>query len=356
LGLVVLSIVALSLVDMSLASLERQETQAEAARLFAQGRTLMQKGQNLQAIDHLEDALAIQRTNRDYWRTLAQAEVEAGKDTDAESTLTQLLESDSTDGLSSLLMARLLAKQGRFNDAVSYFHRAIYGTWQTNAAQNRQRARFELIDLLAQQNSKEDLLAELLPLQDDAPKDPNTKIRIGQLLLVAGSPTRAEDTFRAVLHEEPSNADAQAGLGEAEFARGNYRTAQHDFQLASRIAPDNKLIRQRLDLCDELLHLDPTLRGIDSQERYYRSLHLVDLTSSEVTLCFDQNQSPEVRDLLSKADSALHAHVNASHLSDSSEANLDLAEQLWQVRKKDCKSSAPVDNALALLFARLAQR
>ena len=110
--------------------------------------------------------MSIERGNRDYQRTLAQAQFAAGKNADAESTLTDLLRTDSSDGLASLMLARVLEKEGRFVEAVSYFHRAIYGQWSEDAAGNRLRARFELIDLLAQQNSKEELLAELLSVQD----------------------------------------------------------------------------------------------------------------------------------------------------------------------------------------------
>ena len=164
--------------------------------------------------------MAIERGNRDYLRTLAQAQFAAGRTADAESTLTELLQSDSTDGLASLMMGRVLVKEGRFAEAVSYFHRAIYGRWNEDAAGNRLRARFELIDLLAQRNSKEELLAELLPVQDQGPRDLKIRTRLGRLFLLAGSPARAAEVYRGILHDAPANADAYAGLGEAEFARG----------------------------------------------------------------------------------------------------------------------------------------
>src|SRR5208337_2997253 len=175
--------------------------------------------------ERIKDAIAIERGNRDYPRTLAQAQFAAGKTADAETTLTNLLQSDATDGLASLIMGRVLVKEGRFAEAVSYFHRAIYGHWNEDEAQNRLRVRFELIDLLAQRNSKEELLAELLPVQDDAPRDLKTQTRMGRLFLLAGSPARAAGVFRGILLDAPANADAYAGLGEAEFARGNYRAA-----------------------------------------------------------------------------------------------------------------------------------
>ncbi len=156
-ALVFLAIAALFAVDMFLAKTEKVESQVEAARLYEQGRGLMRRGENAEAIERIKGAISIERGNRDYLRTLAQVQFEAGKSADAESTLTELLQSDSTDGLTNLMMGRVMLKVDRFAEALSYFHRAIYGHWNENAAENRLRVRFELIDLLAQRNSKEEL-------------------------------------------------------------------------------------------------------------------------------------------------------------------------------------------------------
>ena len=90
-------------------------------------------------------------------------------------------------------------------------------------------------------------------------------------------------------------------------------------------------------------------------ERFSRSLKLVELTLGETSQCIGQNPSPELQGLLDKAAKALKGHVSAAHQSDVSEANLDLAEQLWQVSKKECKPPPAPDSPLALVLARLAQ-
>jgi tetratricopeptide (TPR) repeat protein len=354
-ALVFLAIAALFAADLFLAKTERAESQVEAARLFGQGRVLMQRGENAEAIERIKDAMAIERGNRGYQSTLAQAQLAAGKTSDAESTLTELLQSDSTDGLASLMMGRVLVKEGRFAEGVTYFRRAIYGRWNQDAAGNRLRTRFELIDLLAQRNSKEELLAELLPVQDQSPRDLKVQARLGRLFLLAGSPARAAEVYRGILQDAHANADAYAGLGEAEFERGEYRAAQRDYQAMLRLAPDDKAVRRRFDICNELLMLDPTRRGLVPVERFSRSLKLVELTLSETSKCIGQNPSSELQGLLDEAATALKAHVSAAHQSQVSESNLDLAEQLWQARKKECKSPPAADRPLTLVLARLAQ-
>ncbi len=352
LSLVFLAIAAIFAADMFLAGMERKESRIEAARLFREGQAALARGDDAQAIDRIKDAIAMERGNRDYLRTLAQAQLAAGKTDDAEATLTDLLQSDSTDGLASLIMARVMAKEGRFEEAVSYYHRAVYGQWGQDAAANQLHARFELIDLLAEHNSKEELLAELLPVQDQPPGDLKLRTRLGQLFLQAGSAPRAAVMFRGVLHDDPGNADAYAGLGAAEFAQGQYRAAQRDFGNALRLSPENQAARKSLDLANELMTLDPTLRGLGEEERYRRSLKLVEMTESEASQCAGANPPAELKDLLDAAAKAQKARLSAARQSDAADSNLDLAEKLWAARK-ECKPPPAADSPLAL--ARIAQ-
>ncbi len=79
---------------------------------------------------------------------------------------------------------------------------------------------------------------------------------------------------------EDSNTDAYAGLG-AEFGRGNYRAELRDFQTTVQLAPDDQATGRRLDVCNELLMLDPTMTGLSPAERFSRRLELVELTADD---------------------------------------------------------------------------
>lgn len=353
-GFVFLAIAALFAADTFLAKTERAERLIEAKRLFEQGQRLMHGGKNDEAIDSFKDALGMERDNRDYRAALARAELAAGKAADAQTTLTELLQSNSTDGLANLLMARVLLKENRFDEAVSYFHRAIYGHWNEDAAGNRLKVRFELIKLLAQRNSKQELLAELLSVQDQAPGDLMTQTRIGHLFLAAGSPGRAAEVFREILGDAPTDADAYTGLAEAEFAQGNYRAAQKDFLAALRLKPGDEAVRQTLDVCTEVLMLDPTIRGLGPAERFRRSLRLLELTVDDTSQCIGATTKQEPQ-LLDRARQTLTEHVRVSQEVEASEANLDLAEQLWQTRKQVCTIAPAPRDPLALVLAKVAQ-
>jgi tetratricopeptide (TPR) repeat protein len=363
-AVVLLAIAALFVVDSFLAKTERSESDAEAARLFQEGQRLRQEGRSEDAVHQFQAALSIARGNRDYHIALAGALSEAGKLINAESSLSDLLQQNSTDGEANLLMARVLVKQGRIPEAVSYYHRAIYGQWKQDAAGNRARTRFELVDLLARQNSKEDLLAELLPLQEEAPHDPDqqkdTQKRIGRLFLAAGSPARAAEVFRDVLQRSGDDPQARVGLAEAEFAQGNYRAAESDYLAAARLKPDDDADRKRAKVSRQVLELDPMQRGIGPAERYRRSAKLLEMALEAAARCGGSAPQPSQdqasQELTASAKKALNRHVSPSAQNDAFEDNLDMAEKLWQWRNKECAQPAPeADEPLALVLVKIAQ-
>jgi tetratricopeptide (TPR) repeat protein len=158
-----------------------------------------------------------------------------------------------------------------------------------------------------------------------------------------------------VLHDAHETAEAYAGLGEADFRSGNYRAARRDFQTALQLAPEDKTTLQRLELCDQLLLLDPTERGLAQAERLRRSRKLVELTAAETNECPGENASPELQVLRDKAGKILQSHPTPTHQAEESESNVDLAEQLWLGRKKECKAPPAGDSPLALVLAKLSQ-
>lgn len=354
-GLILLVIGALFAADTFLVKVVRADSKLEAARSFEQGATLMRSGDYGGAIDRIENALTIERDNRDYKRTLAEAELGAGRLAGAEEDLTELLQTNPADGRASLMLARVLEKEGHDEDAISYFHRAIYGQWSVDSTGNRLKTRFELIDLLAKRNSKEELLAELLVVQDEAPTDMTTRLRIGRLFLAAGSPVRAADVFRSVLHETPQNEAALVGLGDAEFAGANYRAAEKDFAAAIRFAPEDHTAQQRLDLANQVLTLDPAVRGLGAEERFRRSRELLNLALEDVEQCLGPTPPPGAQQLLEEARKTLSERVRSSREEEAFESGLDLAEQIWQLRKTACKSPTGSNTPVDLVLAKLAQ-
>lgn len=353
---VVLAIVALFSINTFLAKTERAESRVEAARFYANGQRLLEQGKSADAVEQFRSAISIERENQDYQLALGQALLATGRSADAEATLNDLLQRNPIGATNNLAMARVLAKEDRTDDAAFYYHRAIYGQWKQDAHANQLKVRFELTDLLSRQNSKEALLAELLPLQNDAPDDLATRKTLGHLFIAAGSPARAADTFRDMLRTQPQDSEAHTGLGDAEFARGNYRTARNEFREALHLRSTDQEAQVRLDLCDKVLELDPTQRGLSPEEQYRRSRKLVEQVMDEVSQCLGGAASGPTQELIKTVQDGLKKPVNTARRSAAFEDNLNWSDRLWRVRKTDCNQAVRAyEEPLALVLAMLAR-
>jgi tetratricopeptide (TPR) repeat protein len=347
------AIAVLFLIDTVLSRTERSESRAAAARAYEEGTSLMKQGRFLDAVGQFDEAISLERENPAYPLARAQALLAAGRLSEAEATLGDLLQNNGTEGAPNLIMARVLAKEGKFTDAVAYYHRAIYGRWTSDPARNRFQARSELVDFLMANHSTDGLLAELLPLQQEAPGDLATQKQLALAFTEAGSPARGAELFRDVLRREPQDPDAYAGLGEAEFVRGNYRTARANLEAALRLRPSDESSRKRLDLSNQVLALDPAQRGLSREEQYQRSLKILELTVASATSCLAAPLSTTTRDLIDSANGGLKQRIHSAQSAEAMEKNMQLAEKIWQIRRTECKAVNP--SALDLVLGKATQ-
>lgn len=353
-AVILVAIAGLLLFDGALAAVDIGARKALATTEFVMGERLIAQGKTEEGVERFRAASTLDGENPTYGVALAQATLADGRPREAEQMLLPLLERDQADGPANLAMARVLGREGRNGEAKSFYHSAIYGLWPQGAEMRRTEARFELIDLLARTNSKQELLAELLPIQDDSTKDAAQRKRIAHLFVVAGAPTRAVAIYREVLRRDSRDADAYVGLADAALSLGDFATARTDLLAAQKLTPsDSSTLKARLILTDSVVALDPTQVGLSLPEQVRRSRNLLQLTHASVRKCLG-TQAPQVAAAL---DSAANMQlVSAARLgqAQSIEQNISLAEQLWGLRRSRCAPDR-VDGALALIHNRIAQ-
>jgi tetratricopeptide (TPR) repeat protein len=351
-ALILLAIVAFLFLDEWLAKIDRDESRAHAANLYAEGRTLLATHDADAASNRFASAVAIERTNTRYEVALAEAMLADGRTEDADETLESVLARAESDGAANLLMARVLVREGRRAEAKSFYHRAVYGRWGADSLAQRLSVRFELIDLLVREGAQAELLAELLPLQDLPADSVALRRTVGRLFVAAGSPVRGADMLRDILQRSPDDGIAYEGMGDAALALGNFRTARADLAIASRLLPHDTSITERLALVDTVLALDPMQRGIGERERAARSRVLLESTLGEIERCGGAAPTSATVDsarLLLAPSASPHApSVDPDHM-------LALAAELWAARPRRCPGAVSArERALAILHARLA--
>ena len=336
---------ALFFIDRVLARTEQIELRHQAVGLAAEGARSMSQGKPADALDSLQRAHALFRDDRDYALAYAEALLQAGQVERAETALREVLEKNSNDGRANLLMARAMIAGGEATGATSYYHRAIYGSWGTDAFAKRNQVRLELADRLAKMHSKDELLAELLPLEASSAENLPMKRRVAALFLAADAPARAADEYHSMLAANPRDSAAYAGLGEAELNMGNDHAAERAFESAGQ--------KEKLAMVRGVIALDPTPRRLPSIQKYLRSLQLVDLSTAALKACNAARSSTEGEDLLRVADEVKQEKLRGSPSNELSEKRLDLAESLWRSRLKGCPDTVDANDPVTIVLNRL---
>ncbi|MGI8958196.1 MAG: tetratricopeptide repeat protein [Bryobacteraceae bacterium] len=358
-AMIVLVIAALAAIDVFLAKTEQAELQNEAQQFYLDGSRLLEESKATQAVDRLRRAHALARQNPDYELELINALMAAGKLGEAEPLMNDTLQREPNDGRANLTAARLMKKERRTTDAEAYYHRAIYGEWPSDAATHRISARMELVDFLVAHGKKQELLAELLPLQEEAGENPAIEKRVAHLFLVAGSASRSAEVYHSLIQQNPRDVEAYAGLGEAELAQGRYRAAKAAFITAFMHRSNDVSLRQRMQLANMMTTLDPTPRELSLVEKYRRDLRILDLSRASLEHCitsYANAGSNETQELLGGAQAALSPKTRARVTDELAEETLDLAEKIWQARIKACgTNTSPGEEPLRLLMERLSR-
>ena len=128
--------------------------------------------------------------------------------------------------------------------------------------------------------------------------------QIGRLLLDYGLVRESAEFFRGLTQITPQDGDAYAGLGRAEFALGDFRSAQQAFRSALRRNPTDDASKKQLELVEQILALDPSLRGLSASERYARSRKLVEAALGSLDRCPATETTPMTPPMTQTVDAA----------------------------------------------------
>lgn len=335
----------------------RREKAMRAEQQYRAGLARMEAGDYSAAIDLYTEALALKRDEDQYLQALAQALVRAGRTREAETYLRQLARSDPSNGVANLELARIYAGRGGVEEAIQHYQRAIYGFWPRDALSRRVQIRFELVTLYEREERFKDMEAELLRLLEENPGDEKLKKRIGRLFLAARSYENAASVFTEITAGSARDAEAYAGLGDAEFERGNYFSARTAYAKALSLNPDDLQSRTQHDLATDIINLNPMIRGLGSYTQLRRSQSLVERALKSLDYCLpeDRDTLPEqFRVPIEKAESLLQDRRGQSRTMESVEGNIALAEELERLRQTQCGVAPVQDHALTLVLRQLA--
>lgn len=362
-ALTLIAVVAFAGVSRLVTRLKANEKRI-AFHAYEAGLAQFQAGQPEAALDDFRAALSYDRDNPEYQLNLARALRDTGRLDESESYLNHLWESSPQDATINLALARLAVRRHSIDDALRYYHNAIYGIWPRDPELKRRQARLELIDFLLQQKANAQAQAELMALRQTLPSDPQLHLAVADRFRQAQDFTNALTEYEAVLKMGHQNSGAAAGAGEAAFQLGRYRTAQKYLQAAVDLAPNDPQLRQHLDLAGLVLATDPFLRRLPDAERNRRLALAFGYAGDRIKSCaeatdIDLSANPSVGAQSGNDLRALWANWHAArpdlqrlHSSangDVPDALMDLILHIEQGTEQQCGPPTGADLALLLV-------
>ena len=219
------------------------------------------------AVTEFRAALLYSRDEYSYQLNLAEALIGSGHTGEAFSYLLNLWDREPENGLVNLELARIMAGRGQIDQAVRYYHDAVYAAWLPGEETERRNARLELIELLLQAKRQGDAQAQLMALAANAGEEPLLQQRIGDLFIRAGDYERALAAYQTILKTDDHNATALAGAGSAAFQLGRYPLAKQYLERAARENPHDEASAQQLQMAETVLRMDPFQPQISTADR-----------------------------------------------------------------------------------------
>src|SRR5271170_7810153 len=244
---------------------------ALAAEWFAKGNASLASGAAREALDDYRRALIFDPENEPYQLHLAQALAQLGRQDEARAYLLNLLSDRPGDGEVNFELARLAAQTGDINDAVRFYHAAVYGAWESDPVAAQLRARLELSQFLVRHRENTLAEAELISLAANIPdRDAELHTQAGDLFQNIGDLHRALNEYRSALKAAPDNLTARVGAGLVSFKLGSYSKATEDLELANKADPENKTVAMTLETSRLMIASDPFSAQLSARERANR--------------------------------------------------------------------------------------
>jgi tetratricopeptide (TPR) repeat protein len=219
------------------------------------------------AVTDFRSALLYSRDSYNYQLDLAEALIGVGRNTEAYSYLVNLWDRQPENGVVNLELARIAAQRGQTEQALRFYHNAIYAVWPGDQEVKRRDTRFELIEYLLSTNAKAAAQAELIALEENLGDDPALQERLGDLFVSAQDYEHALSAYRLSLRADRRNETALSGAGWAAFQLGRYPLAERYLESAVGANPNDTQSAQRLKTTQLVLRMDPFRRQISVAQR-----------------------------------------------------------------------------------------
>lgn len=365
--MVLVTMGALGAFTASLSRYYRAERLERAAERLERGRMLVRAGDVDRGLSDLRASLALNRGDRDTALVLATALLESNRLREAETYLDEAIAADPTSGPANLARARVARARGADNTDV-YYQRAYYGSWGEATLPRRLAVGFELVEYLLSRGERERARGILTQLAVDAGADTDVMLRVALLQIDAGAAGDAMPLLRDIVARRPGDGPAWSALAMASFATFEDQVAARAAAQALNLDKSDAQAERILKLSRAALASDPRAGRLSGRERVRRARRLIQNAAAALDACDalqatlsaatgsateNTSTTPPIDVESPRAEAARLTGPRAPADVDLDEL-LDLAQRLWNEKRKRCPVVDAENEALARVFDRLA--
>jgi tetratricopeptide (TPR) repeat protein len=361
-----------------LSRLYRTQQESLGSRWFNRGVVDLKAQRFDRAVIEFRAALVYARDDYAYQLNLAEALLGMKRSAEAAQAyayLINLWEREPENGLVNLELARIAAQRGQKDQALRYYHNAIYATWSdntwsdgtsggssgdaagrqtSNEEAQRRDTRLELIEFLLKINARTQAQAELIALQGNLGDDGAGQAHVGDLFIRAQDYEHALAAYRSSLKVNRRNEAALAGAGLAAFELGRYDLARQYLQAAVSANSGDAQSADLLKTAELVLQMDPFRAGISAAQREQAVMQAFAAAGSRLRSCSAGGTTGAETDLAASW-AKMKPQVTARELRrnpDMAQEAMDLVFSIERQTSAGCGTPAETDAAL-LLIAKL---
>jgi tetratricopeptide (TPR) repeat protein len=330
---------------------------ALAAEWYAKGNASLAGGAARQALDDYRRALIFDPENEPYQLHLAQALAQLGRQDEARAYLLNLLADRPGDGEVNFELARLAAQTGDIDDAVRFYHAAVYGAWDTDPVAAQLRARLELSQFLVRHRENTLAEAELISLAANIPdRDADLHTQAGDLFQSIGNLHRALNEYRFALKAAPDSLTTRIGAGTVSFKLGDYTKAAGDLELANHADPENTTVATTLETARQVIASDPFSPQLSARDRANRvsaalshAMQRAEQCSSGATKNPNTSSLVELSVRAKLQQGSIWSEPNLLLHPDQNDAAMEMVFKIENAATQICGEPAGVDAAMRLI-------
>ena len=275
----------------ALSSVYHAQVDARGDDWFNKGASDLKAGNLQPAVADFRSALTYSPDNYAYQLSLAQALLALNKTDEAYDYLINLWQRQPENGTVDLELARIFADKGEVNQAIRYYHNAIYAVWTDKSGAEQRAVRLELVTFLLRHNVRSEAEAELIALAGDLPEDASLRSHVADLFMQVPDYDRALAEYRESLKLDRHNAEAMAGAGRAAFELGRYLVAEHYLEAALALNSQDKESQDLLQTAQLVLKMDPYRFQMTTAERHQLVIQAFKVAGERLQSCPQPTQA-----------------------------------------------------------------